>query len=110
MDGRRGAGRLGNGGHELMEVLVTQCMRASGANKMTIEIDVVADDALDRAMRRAVEYGIKAVSSHSTLLAWSMGAIRSRCPVRHFRQSLCSLACREPDGGRVPPFWLYGGL
>ena len=32
---------------------------------MTVEIDVVADDALDRAVRRAVEHGIEAVSRHA---------------------------------------------
>ena len=31
-------------------------------------------------------------------------------PVRHFRWSLCSLACCEPDDGRALSFWLYAGL
>jgi hypothetical protein len=31
---------------------------------MTVEIDVIADDALDRAVQRAVEHGIEVVSSH----------------------------------------------
>jgi uncharacterized glyoxalase superfamily protein PhnB len=57
----------GNEAHEFIEVLVTQCVRSSRADKVTIEIDVVADDAPDRAIRRAVEDGIQTVSSHSTL-------------------------------------------
>jgi hypothetical protein len=48
--------------HELVEILVAQRMRAARADKIAVEIDVIADDALDRAIRRAVEDGIEAVS------------------------------------------------
>ena len=44
---------------------MTLCVRASRANKMTVEIDVITDDAVERAIGRAVEYSIEAVSSHS---------------------------------------------
>ena len=46
---------------------MTQRVSAARADKMTVEVDVVADDALDRAVWRAVEHGIEAVSSHSPL-------------------------------------------
>ena len=42
---------------------MTQCVPAARTDKMTVEIDVIADDALDCAVRRAVENGIEAVSS-----------------------------------------------
>ena len=51
------AGRLRNEWHEF-QVLVTHRVCSPRADKMAIEIDVVADDALDRAIRRAVEEGI----------------------------------------------------
>ena len=54
---RLAAGRLRNEWHEF-EVLVTHRVCSPRADKMAIEIDVVADDALDRAIRRAVEEGI----------------------------------------------------
>src|SRR5215467_12527159 len=60
---RLAADRLGNKWHEFIEVLVTHCVCSPRADKMAIEIDVVADDALDCAIRRAVEEGIYAVSS-----------------------------------------------
>ena len=57
---------------------MTQCVRAARTDKTIVEIDVVTDDALDRAVRRAVEDGIEAVSSYSTLQAWSMGLSEAR--------------------------------
>ena len=53
--------------HEFVEIVVTQCVPAARADEMTVEIDVIADDALDGSVWRAVEHGIEAVSSHSTL-------------------------------------------
>ena len=56
MDGRRSSARFR--GYEFIEVLVTQCVPAARADKMTVEINFIADDALDRAVWRAVEHGI----------------------------------------------------
>ena len=46
---------------------MAQRVRASRADKMAVEIDVIADDGLDRAVWCAVEDGIEAVSSHGSL-------------------------------------------
>ena len=50
-------------GHQFVEKIVTLCVRAARADKATIEVDVVADDANHAAVRRAVEHRIEAVSS-----------------------------------------------
>ena len=43
---------------------MTQRMPAARADKTIVEVDVIADDALDRAIWRALEHGIEAVLSH----------------------------------------------
>ena len=48
--------------HEFIEVGVTLCVLTARADKIAVEIDVIADDALDRAVRRAVEWGGRTVS------------------------------------------------
>ena len=63
MNSRRSAARFGDWGHELIEEGVTLRVLAARANKMIVEIDVIADDALDRTVGHAVEHGIQAVSS-----------------------------------------------
>ena len=50
--------------HELSEEGVTLCVLAARAHKTTIEIDVIADDPLHRAVRIAVKHGIEPVSCH----------------------------------------------
>ena len=69
MDGCRRAARLRGSGHEFIEVFVTLCVCAPRADKMTVEIDVITDDAVDGAIGRAVEYRIEAVSSHASAKA-----------------------------------------
>jgi hypothetical protein len=44
-------------------VVERRCCRASRADKTTVELDVVADDAINRTVGRAVEDGIEAASS-----------------------------------------------
>ena len=63
MDCRPIAFWLSGWGHKFVEEIVTLCVRAARADKATIEVDVVADDANHRAVRRAVEHRIEAVSS-----------------------------------------------
>ena len=48
--------------HEFIEVGVTLCVLTARADKIAVEIDVIADDALDRAVRRAVGWGGRTVS------------------------------------------------
>jgi hypothetical protein len=38
MDSRRSAARFGDWGHELIEVVVTQCVRAARTDETTVEI------------------------------------------------------------------------
>jgi hypothetical protein len=51
------------GGHQFVEEIVTLCVRAARADKATIEVNVVTDNTEYRAVRRAVEHRIEAVSS-----------------------------------------------
>jgi hypothetical protein len=66
MDRRRTAAWLRGQGHEFIEKVVTKRMPATRADKMAVEVNVVADDANDCAVRSAVEHGIEAVSGHGT--------------------------------------------
>ena len=56
MDGCPIAFRLTAEGHQFVEKIVTLCVRAARADKATIEVDVVADDANHAAVRHAVEH------------------------------------------------------
>jgi len=63
MDGRPSAFWLSGLGHQFVEEIVTLCVRAARADKAIIEVDVVTDDTDYRAVRRALEHRIEAVSS-----------------------------------------------
>jgi hypothetical protein len=64
---------------------VTHSMRPSRADKTTVQIDVKADDALDCAVRGAVEQGIEAISSHGTIPFLSTTAALSEARVNDRR-------------------------
>jgi hypothetical protein len=81
MDGCRGAARLRGSRHEFIEVFVTLCVPAPRANKMTVEIDVITDDAVDGAIGRAVEHRIETVSSHRSAKARSARRAHITCAV-----------------------------
>ena len=74
---------------------MTLCVGAPRANKMTVEVDVITDDAVDSAIGRAVEHRIEAVSSHGSAKV-RLTAAPSDCPNLH----------RPSDGG---PFFAANG-
>ena len=46
---------------------MTKCVLAARADKTVVEIDVIVDDALDRAVQHEGEHGIETVSSQDSL-------------------------------------------
>ena len=62
MDGRPSAFWLSGLGHQFVEEIVTLCVRAARADKATVQVDVVADEANYRVVRHALEHRIEAVS------------------------------------------------